>query len=256
MGTGICMKTKYPKINVEKTKEEKAQNFQDIKTFYDLNKSTLPKKILTLYEEILKTQNVSQELVNLNFVNLQKSSPICLQVILPYFFNVKILKLWKCCLGSAGMKTISLELSELKKLEILSLEDNNLGCDGVCYLAGAFKKLTSLKELWLHINDIGPSGGICLSNSLKHLKNLEKLTLDENSIENKAALKIISSLKTLKNFKELGLGYNCISEDAILNLVVDLASHPLSKLTLCGNNISEESHSRILNILPKTLVIL
>ena len=125
----------------------------------------------------------------------------------------------------------------------------------VFYLAGCFSKMLELKELWLHINEIGPSGGLILGQNLKNLKNLEKLTLDENSIENKAALKIVSAVKTLKRFKELGLGYNCISEDAMLNLVVDLESSSIEKLTLTGNDLSEESHRRIINLLPRTLVI-
>jgi Ran GTPase-activating protein (RanGAP) involved in mRNA processing and transport len=240
---------------IQKTKADPRRELEEVKLYFDSNKSSIHRKLHPIYEEILSTGQYKSETANLNFVNLQKTKSGMLQQVMPYFQSVKILKLWKSSLGSEGLKTISQELSSMALLEVLSLEDNSIGPDGCMYLSISLRKLINLRELWLHINEIGPVGASCLADVLGNLKNLEKLNLDENAMENKGTLKLVSKLKTMKTIKTLGLAFNGLSEDAVLNIAVILGSLSLEKLVLTGNSISEDSHSRILTLLPRTLII-
>lgn len=256
MGAGCCMKMESKKlVVVEKTKEEKERAFADFQLYYKTNKSFMHQKIKPIFKQICKTGKYESDIINLNFVNFQKARAEFLLQLLPYFHNLRVLKLWKSSLGSEGMKTIAYDLGFLESLEVLSLEDNSLGPDGSMYLAGALEKLKKLKELWLHINDIGMIGAACIADAIGGLKDLERLGLDENQMENKGALKIVTCAKELKNLKMLGLGYNMLTQDACLNIVALLGMLPLEKLILSGNNINEESHSSMITLLPRTLII-
>ena len=240
---------------IQKTREEQEKAFNDFKLYYKSNKTFMHQKIRPIFKQICKVGHYELDVVNLNFVSFQKNRIEFLTYLMPYFKHLKVLKLWKSCIGNEGMKAIAKELGNLSNLEILSLEDNSLGADGCMYLTSSLEKLKLLRELWLHINDIGSVGAICLASVIGGLKDLERLGLDENTLENDGALKLISVLKNLKKVKMLGLGYNMISEDACLNIAVMLADLPLEKLILSGNNISEGSHSRFITLLPRTLII-
>lgn len=251
----ICTQMSTKKVTIiQKTTETKTQTHEELKNFYDSKKSAIHKKLLPFYEEVIKTGQCRSEIVNLNFIKFQKSNSEHLLNLFPYFQSIKVLKLWKTFLGSEGMKSIYSDLANFKHLEVLSLEDNSIGPDGCMYLSIALKRLENLKELWLHINDIGPSGASCLAKEIKHLDKLEKLNLDENSMENKSALKLVNAIKGFKHLKLLGLAYNKLSGDAILNIAVILGLLPLEKLTLTGNELDEGCHSRIMTLLPRTLV--
>jgi len=252
----VCIRMSTKKVTViQKTAETKTITSEELKIFYDINKSTIHKKLHPFYEEVIKTGQCKSETVNLNFIKIQKSGYAYFCNLFPYFKNIKVLKLWKTFLGSEGIKAIYPALANFKNLEVLSLEDNSIGPDGCMYLSIALKRMENLKELWLHINDIGPSGAACLAKEIKHLSKLEKLNLDENMMENKSTLKLVNAIKGFKHLKLLGLGYNKLTEDAVLNIAVMLGLLPLEKLTLAGNELGEGCHSRIMTLLPRTLVI-
>ncbi|OMJ79088.1 hypothetical protein SteCoe_20947 [Stentor coeruleus] len=256
MGVGCCTKMDSRKqVVVQKTREEQERAFADFQLYYKTNKSFMHQKIKPIFKQVCKTGKYDSEIINLNFVNFQKARAEFLLQLIPFLQNIKVLKLWKSSLGSEGMKMISHDLGGLINLEILSLEDNSLGPDGCMHLAGALEKMKNLRELWLHINDIGMIGASCIADAVTGLKDLERLGMDENSMENKGALKVVTSVKDLKNLKMLGLGYNMLTEDACLNIVVLLGTLPLEKLILSGNNINEEIHSRMISLLPRTLII-
>ena len=257
MGVGCCMKldTENRQVVLQKTKEDREKAFTELKIYYKVNKGFMQQKIRAIYKQVAKTGKYETDTVNLNFVSFQKTKAEYLFRVLPYFVNLHILKLWKSGLGADGMKLITHELGNLESLEVLSLEANSLGPDGCMYLCASLKKLIKLKELWLHINDIGVMGATCLAEVLGHLKRLEKIGLDENSMENQGTLKLVTVLKNLTHIKLLGLGYNMLTEDACLNIAVLLSQLPLDKLTLSGNTISEAAHTRIITLLPRTLII-
>ncbi|OMJ81557.1 hypothetical protein SteCoe_17967 [Stentor coeruleus] len=256
MGAGCCMKFNSQRIIQQgQTNEEKERAFEDLKVFYKSNKSSMNQKLKLIFKEICKTGRCESEVVNLNFVDFQKARAEYLQQIIPFFQNLKVLKLWKSRLKCEGLKVISYELGGLVSLEILSLEDNSLGSDGSMYLAEALTKLKNLKELWLQINNIGIIGAAYIADSLPKLKNLEKLGIDENRIENKGAIKVASSVKKLKNMKILGLGYNLLNDETCLNIITILNTVGLEKLIFSGNNVSEQSGSKMKVHMPKTLII-
>ena len=252
-----CMHMKASKrvTIIQKIKPDPGRELEELKLYYNSNKASIHRKLYPIYDEIIKTGQYNSDSANLNFVNLQKTKSAMLQQVMPYFQGIKILKLWKSCLGCEGLKTLSLDLASLSLLEVLSLEDNSIGPDGCMYLSIALKKLHNLKELWMHINEIGPMGANYLAGVVGTLKKLEKLNLDENSMENKGTLKLATALKTIKNLKVLGLAFNGLSEDAVLNIAVMLESLPLEKVVLTGNSVSEDAHSRVITLLPRALII-
>ena len=257
MGVSCCMRIdpeKQRKIEL-KTQEEQKRQLEDLRSFYNMNKEYMNSKIRVIFKQVSKTGIYFPDTINLNFVNLQKARAEYLLHLMPYLSNIKVLKLWKTCIGSEGLKILSNDLSHMSLLEILSLEDNSLGEEGCIYLTVPLRNLKNLKELWLHVNEIGSVGAFCLSEVLTHLKNLEKLGLDENNIENKGGLKIALALKNLKGLKMLGLGYNMITEDALMNIAQILSGLNLEKIIVSGNQISEEFHVTLINMMPKTLII-
>ena len=257
MGVGCYLKMNTPKpaVLVVKTRDEQAKENVDLKLYYKANKKFMHQKVRPIFKEIYKFGKHDSDTINLNFVNFQQSKIEFLTCLMPSLKHIKVLRLWKSCIGNEGMKKFSKDLGTLSNLEVLSLEDNSLGADGCMYLTIALEKLTLIRELWLHINDIGSVGASCLASVIGELKDLESLGLDENLLENDGALKLISVVKNLQKVKMLGLGYNMISECACLNIAVMLAQLPLEKLILSGNNISEGSHSRFITLLPRTQII-
>lgn len=256
MGTGCCMKMNSQRIiPIEQTNEEKERAFEDLKAFYKSNKSSMNQKLKLIFKEICKTGRCESEIVNLNFVDFQKARAEYLQQIIPFFQNLKVLKLWKSRLKSEGLKVISYELGRLLSLEILSLEDNSIGPDGSMYLSEALTKLKNLKELWLQINNIGIIGAAYIADAIPKLKSLEKLGIDENRIENNGAIKVVSSVKKLKNMKILGLGYNLLNDETCFNIIAILNSVGLEKIIFSGNNINEQSASKMKIQMPRTLIL-
>jgi Ran GTPase-activating protein (RanGAP) involved in mRNA processing and transport len=257
MGTGCCIKIDQKNNSkcIQQQELKKDQALRDLTFYYKANKSYMNQKVKLIYKQICKTGIYDLELINLSFVSFSKSRSEHLLQILPYFENVKILKLWKSGLGSEGIKIISQELENLKFLEILSMEDNSIGPNGAMYLASAIAKMIKLRELWLHINDIGATGASSIADVLINFPDLERLGLDENSIEDKGAFKIINSIKSLKKLKLLSLGYNSITPDSALELVKTLSHMPLEKLVLSGNNISEATENSLKLLMQDTLII-
>ena len=256
MGSTCMRMTTSKRVTIiQKTKADPLRELEEVKLYYNSNKTSIHRKLYPIYDEIIKTGQYKSDSANLNFVNLQKTKSTMLHQVMPYFQSIKILKLWKSSLGCEGLKTISLELAGLSFLEVLSLEDNSIGPEGSMYLSIALRKLTNLRELWLHINEIGPVGAGYVADAVGNLGKLEKLNLDENSMENKGTLKIAAALKKGKHLKVLGLGFNGLSEDAVLNVAVMLAPLPLEKIVLTGNSVSEEAHLRLITLLPSALII-
>ena len=258
MGVGCCMKIEIPKCLLlqQKLKQERESSFPDLKAYYKNNKKFMPEKIRLIYKQINKTEKYDSEIVNLNFVSLQIRNAEFLLRVIPYFDNLHALKLWKSGLGSSGMKIISGRLRTLTSLEVLSLEDNSLGAEGCSYLSSSLKDLIKLKELWLHSNDIGSVGAFCLAEALQNLKYLEKLGLDENNMENQGTTKLITAIGNLKYIKLLTLSYNMLTEDTCLNIAVKLSTIQIDKLTMSGNYVTDATQSKIMALLPKTLLVL
>lgn len=98
--------------------------------------------------------------------------------------------------GECGLKKVD-ELKNLKKLEILELDDNRLTD------IRALKGLTNLKILYLSNNRLNDINGV------QRFKKLERLSFDHNS------LKKLPDLRGLKNLKELNLLGNYLAEQEI-----------------------------------------
>jgi Ran GTPase-activating protein (RanGAP) involved in mRNA processing and transport len=256
MGVICCTGLNKLKANKKtaKTKEQIEKEFEDLKDFYKANESFMHQKIQAIYKQVIVSQKYEIDTINLNFVNFKNTKAEFLVRVIPYSTNLKVLKLWKASLGSEEIKMISVELFHLSNLEILSLEDNFMGPDGTMHLSLVLPKLKKLRELWLHINDIGIIGATYLSATIGKLTRLEKLGLNENNMENRGTLKLMSVVKRLEHIKFIGLGYNLLTEDACLNIAVMLEMLPLEKLIIAGNSITQETHSRFISLLPKTLI--
>jgi Ran GTPase-activating protein (RanGAP) involved in mRNA processing and transport len=257
MGVGCCIRIDAEKQRILEliSQEKQKRQLEELRSFYHMNKQYMNSKIRVIFKEIYKNGSYSNETINFNFVNFQKSRSDHLFQLMPYFQNIKVLRLWKTCLGSEGIKMISKDLSHMHHLEVLSLEDNSLGEEGCMHLSIPLKNLRNLIELWLHINEIGAVGAFCIAEVLLNLKNLQKLGLDENNMENKGSLKVAMALCNLKQLKMLGIGYNLITEDALLNIAQLICDLNLEKLIVSGNTIREEMHGTLMNLLPRTLII-
>ncbi|KAJ8622870.1 hypothetical protein MRB53_031399 [Persea americana] len=158
---------------------------------------------------------------------------------------------------SAGINSLR-GLCELKNLQVLSLEDNNL--DGRV-LPPCLSNLSMLEELSLSDNDLGPyssaltalsgmrslklldlssnnlSGGTDSLRGLCELKNLQDLHLEKNNLDGRALPPCLSNLSMLKNLRLSGNDLGSYS--SALTGICKLPA--LRLLDLSGNRLNDHS---------------
>jgi serine/threonine protein kinase len=105
-----------------------------------------------------------------------------LSVILPYCKELKILDINGARIGLEHFKPIATGLSQLVKLEHLSLGDNLLTTVGASLIEEVLENMPNLKILRLWNNDFEDEGIEYLSSALEKLTSLEELYLGANKI--------------------------------------------------------------------------
>ena len=112
------------------------------------------------------------------------------------------------------MQILSKGLEQNQKLEVLSIEWNQIGIEGTASLAEAIKKHPSLKNIklgntllqYLGYNMIMDEGAIAIAKALEVNVRLEKLKAANNQIGDKGAIELSRKLMKNNTLKKLVLG--------------------------------------------------
>jgi hypothetical protein len=111
-----------------------------------------------------------------------------------------------------GAVAISEALKTNSTLQVIDLEENEIGDKGATAFAKALKTNTSLQEINLNDNRIGDEGAIAISEALKTNSTLRKINLGHNEIGVESAIAIAEALKTNSTLREIDLAGNKIGD--------------------------------------------
>ena len=212
----------------------------DLPAYLASHQTSMPSKLLQLFAKVQDETAGQETAIDLRFTNLHTRGLMHFTKILPFFTNLKVLRLWKTGLGPEGLTTLK-ELIPLFRLEVLSLEDNHLGPQGAFILVSMFTHLKTLRELWLQINSIGHEGAAAMAEDLHMLRNLESLALDENDLCDSGAKPIMLAVASLPSLQSLSLSHNFLTKDCVREIIHRVKALPSAlKLNLKGNLKDEE----------------
>lgn len=212
----------------------------ELKRFYEEESQFMNRKVKGCFDIALAGKATATTEVNMKFIKLGEDGALHLTKVLPYYPNLRSLRLWKTKLGIEGAKLLGGVLLKLPQLEVLSLEDNELRTEGVSYIAQGMQALPKLSELYLHVNKMGHEGIVALRKPLEDKTNLKALTVDENLIGKPGLMDLLAALsKSMSTLILLGLSFNQLGDDGVRELLPYLPHmHSLKRLTVSGNNAS------------------
>lgn len=249
MGTScsICLCAKEasrPKTNLNELKLLDQHSMKlprgDMQAYLTSHQASIPSKLLALFVKVLDDSAFSESTVDLRFTHLHASSLQHFTKILPYFENLKVLKLWKTSLGPEGLSCLK-DLIPKFRLEVLSLEDNHLGPQGAFILIGLFARLKTLRELWLQINSIGHEGAQAMAEDLHLLRKLEILAMDENDICDEGANALALTFASLPVLHTVSLSQNFLTKGCVRDIIQRVRAIPrIAKVNLKGNLKEED----------------
>jgi Leucine-rich repeat (LRR) protein len=133
-------------------------------------------------------------------------------------------------LNCKALKKITEDLAQFQDLKILTLSDNYLfGPDGAESLAGMLPNLKTLENINLERNNIGPVGATSLAGALGQSPSLTSLNLSENRIKDEGLESIAEALRQCPKLKDLNLSDNRITNTRMLIHCTSLTVLNLSK---------------------------
>ena len=129
-----------------------------------------------------------------------------------------------------------------RNLQILDLEDNNIGLSGIVALAGILKYYDNLKVLDLSSNQIDSDGTEALVTGLKHCMNLSVLNLQRNKIGHNGAMALTYLIRYCTRIQMVNLQYNVIDISGAIALAKasTMCLH-LQSLIIYANDIDIDS---------------
>jgi Ran GTPase-activating protein (RanGAP) involved in mRNA processing and transport len=133
-------------------------------------------------------------------------------------------------LNCKALIKITEDLTQFQDLKILTLSDNYLfGPDGAESLAGILPNLKALEKLNLERNNIGPVGATSLARALVQSPSLTCLNLSKNRIKDEGLESIAVALQQCSKLTSLNLSDNRITNTKMLIHCTSLTVLNLSK---------------------------
>ena len=158
-----------------------------------------------------------------------------------------------------GAQSLAAGIAQSTTLRELDLSDNRLEDLGVQALTSALPQ-SQLSILHLGNNKIGSSGGTELAKVLPKTK-ITLLDLMDNRLNNEGALSIIHELNHCPHLRSLNLSNNKINEDGILEIAqflqTDKTNSTLNQIKLGFNGTNElikKTLNQIRNLKPKLII--
>ena len=140
----------------------------------------------------------------------------------------------------------------MKHLEVIRLDENNIGDVGAAALAWAFWKMDKVKRLVLDENVIGDEGLKALAAAFKTMASLEDVGLASNLFRAEGAVALAKALPVMKSLKSVDFsgGKNVVGDEGFEALARAVPHTPkLHKLAVSPSRASDESIELLKNAL-------
>lgn len=236
MGSCVAKKSQLDTISPRQqiSLEALQQYFEDSRV--DMNAKLHP-----YFQKALDKRSKGEAELAIKFIQLGGTQSEHLARVLPFYSNLKSLRLWKTRLGVEGARTLAPALTALRHLEMLSLEDNQLQTEGVQLLAVSLKQLSRLQSLILHVNQINSEGGKALAAVCSSHTKLQELLLSENYLGAVGMAALAAGLLACAgSLRVLELAHNSLQQQGGQHLLQVLPRLPvLEKVVLTGNQLGE-----------------
>ena len=198
---------------------------------------------------------------NLKVLNLSKNSLkhcySALANMLKTLQFIEVVALNNCQIGPNRIPFILQALKDKNCLKELYLSGNEIGDEGIKNLNYLFPdEFTSLRALNLSYNNITENGAEFLSNFLRSKSQLEYLQLSYNKLRAKGVYYILSACSKIDKLKDFDLANNEIGNEGSIHIELYVMKiKNLMNLNVMNNEISEERMIAIQMLLNKQSTI-
>jgi len=237
---GTCVSKKTTQLDTITPRGQ--LRLDELRQYFEASQNDISSKLLPYYQKALGKGCKGEFEVAIKFVPLSRVQSEHLAHVLPFYSNLKSLRLWKTQLGVEGAKALAPALAALKQLEILSLEDNQLQTEGLQALASSITLLTKLQTLVLHVNQINSEGGKTLASLCSSNHKLQELLLSENQLGPAGMGALVEGLLSCAgSLRALEVAHNSLQRQGAQHLLHVLPRLPvLEKVVLTGNQLGED----------------
>lgn len=237
---GTCVSKKTTQLDTISPRGQ--VRLDELRQYFEVSQNDISPKLLPYFQKALNKDCKGESEVAIKFVPLGSGQSEHLAHVLPFYSNLKSLRLWKTQLGVEGAKALAPALAALRQLETLSLEDNRLQTEGLQALAVSLKLLSKLQSLVLHVNQINPEGGKTLASLCSSHNKLQELLLSENQLGSAGMSALVEGLLSCAgSLRTLELAHNSLQRQGAQHLLHVLPRLPmLEKVVLTGNQLGED----------------
>ncbi|OMJ66100.1 hypothetical protein SteCoe_37181 [Stentor coeruleus] len=208
-----CSNSKNIQINkLERKKASSSNEFSKVREYYNSNESLLPNRIRELFQKFFIQQTSVSSVIDLKFINLSGPQVKSIEIILPYFTQIRALNLWKTKLGNEGCIVIAKLLHNFPCLSFISFADNRISYPGIKAICDKFSILKDLEILELHVNQFDAHATHALALNIGKLVKLRNICLDECEMSGDSLKELIQALPNIKELERISMDYNFFGE--------------------------------------------
>lgn len=250
-----CTNSKTIKpVIVEKPKDTSSNEVETVREYYNANENALPNRIRELFQRYFMQQTVVALVIDLKFIDLSGSRTRSLEIVLPYFTEIRAMNLWKTKLGNDGCAMIAKLFHNFPHLSFLSLADNRITCQGLLAISDNSSYLKELEILELHVNPFDAGATHVLSTFIGKLVKLRIIFLDECEMAGDSLTELILALPNVKELEKISMNYNFFGESAgnVLNNTVGKLKK-LKRLSVQHTGITQTVKESLKKVYPDIL---
>ncbi|OMJ68233.1 hypothetical protein SteCoe_34379 [Stentor coeruleus] len=250
-----CANSKTVKpVIVEKPKDTSSNEVDHVREYYNINENILPNRIRELFQRYFMQQTAVASVIDLKFINLSGPQIKSLEVILPYFTEIRALNLWKTKLGNDGCVMLAKLFHNFPHLSFLSLADNRITRQGISALSDHSSNLKDLEILELHVNPFDADTTYVLATFIGKLTRLRIICLDECEMAGDSLKELMLVLPNAKELERISMDYNFFGESAgnvLINVLGKLKK--LKRLSIQHTGISQTVQESLRKVYPDIL---
>jgi len=159
-------------------------------------------------------------------------------------------------LQTEGANIICMALQNIRSLERLSLENNDLDDYSVDAIAAVFASNTTIKQLWISSNLFSNAGLSRLLIPLQLISALEVLDLANSKLSPQVALHIATVICSNTNIRQLWFEHNSLTDSGIIVILkVLMTCMYFVVVSLRSNGITEQSANMISEALAQKIYL-
>lgn len=250
-----CTNSKTVKpVIVEKAKLTSSNEADKVREYYNANENILPNRIRELFQRYFMQQTSVASVIDLKFINLSGPQIKSLEVILPFFTQIRAMNLWKTKLGNEGCVVLAKLVHNFPHLSFLSLADNRITYQGLTAICDQFSNLKELEILELHVNPFDAEATHVLAIHIGKLSKLRILCLDECEMAGDSLKEFMLALPNIKELERISMDYNFFGEP-VSNILVNVLNKlkKLKRMSVQHTGITPVIQEALRKVFPDIL---